>query len=228
MSNSIIATHDTVTPDLQWKAQKVGNSEQLNKVVGAAGAKVFREHFVKRAQVEKNPFGAPSRFWAKMRRLTNWKADSAKATVILSPELRLKFKGGIVRPTGGRKALAIPASRRTYGKTPRMFRDLIFIPPDEMDKAGKYRGELRFPGGTYRTRTGGVSAGSLRAKSSMAQLLTTSKSVSLGQGLGERAFTLWAFTKHKPKPETLPNRETLAAAIRRAVIGYIRTKGGNA
>lgn len=193
MSNPIIATHDTVTPDLQWKAQKVGNSEQLNKVVGAAGAKVFREHFVKRAQVEKNPFGAPSRFWAKMRRLTNWKADSAKATVIMPAELRLKFKGGTVRPTGGRKALTIPTDRASYGRAARTFKDLMFMPAKRGD--GKFLGSLVQP---------------------------------TGKGVFRTLYRLVAFTKHKPKPETLPSRETLAAAIRRAVIGYIRTKGGNA
>jgi len=152
MSNPILVTHDTVSPDLQRRAQRVGNSEQLNKVVGASGAKVFREHFVKRAQVEKNKFGAPSRFWAKMRRLTTWKADSAKATVIMPAELRLRFKGGTVRPTGGRKALTIATDRRSYGRSARTFKDLIFIGPKQ-GEGGKFRGLLAQPTGkgTFRT-----------------------------------------------------------------------------
>lgn len=131
---------DTVSPDLRFRARLVGDSAALNKVVGAAGAKVFREHFVKRAQTEKNKFGAPSRFWAKIRRLTVWKSDSSRATVIMPAEVRLRLKGGVVRPTGGRKALTIAMDRRSYGRAARTFKDLIYVAPK--DGGGKFRGLL--------------------------------------------------------------------------------------
>lgn len=190
MSDPILKTYDTVSQDLQWKAQLSGNSGELNKVVAAAGAKVFREHFVKRAQVEKNKFGAPSRFWAKMRRLTTWKADSARATVIMPAEMRLKAKGGTVRPTGSRKALTIPTDRASYGRAARTFKDLFYVAPKK--RGGKFLGALAQP---------------------------------TGKGTFRVLYTLVAFTKHKAKPESLPTRETLVAAVRRVVTAYVSRKG---
>jgi hypothetical protein len=152
MSNPLTVIRDTVSPDLRFRAMRVGDSAALNKVVGAAGAKVFREHFVKRAATEKNKFGAPSRFWAKMRRLTTWKSDAGSAKVIMPAEVRLRLKGGVVRPTGGRKALTIPVDRRSYGRAARTFRDLVFIGP-KAGEGGKFRGLLAQPTGkgTFRT-----------------------------------------------------------------------------
>lgn len=193
MSNNVVTTYDTVSPDLRWKAQLVGNSEQLNKVVGAAGLRVFREHFVKRGQAEKNKFGAPSRFWKRMRSLCALKADSARATVIMPYEMRLKFKGGIVRPTGSRKALTIPTDRASYGRTARTFKDLFFVAPKK--RGGKFMGSLAQP---------------------------------TGKGVFKVLYTLWAFTKHRAKPESLPSRETLGAAVRRVVTAYVSRKGNNA
>ncbi len=151
MSAPVAVIRDTVSPDLQRRAQRVGNSEQLNKVVGAAGARVFRDHFVKQAAKEKNKWGAPSRFWAKMRRLTTWKADSAKATIIMPAELRLRFKGGTVRPTGGRKALTIPTDRVSYGRSARTFKDLFYVAPQK--GSGRFLGTLaqKTGKGTFRT-----------------------------------------------------------------------------
>lgn len=151
MSNPIIATHDTVTPDLQWKAQKVGNSEQLNKVVATKALKLFQDHFVKRGQVEKNKFGAPSRFWQRMRKLLAAKSDSARATIVMPYEMRLRFKGGTVRPTGGRKALTIPTDRASYGRAARTFKDLMFMPAKRGD--GKFLGSLVQPTGKGVFRT---------------------------------------------------------------------------
>lgn len=42
-------------------------------------------------------------------------------------EVAQRYYGGPIRPTGGRKFLAIPANRMAYGRSPRSFIDLVFI-----------------------------------------------------------------------------------------------------
>ena len=88
--------------------------------VGATFENVLQEHFdAKNRQPNKRGF-KKSNFYARISRRTHLtKYDDSSATVTVSdPAFAAKVYGATIRPTGGRKAIAIPLTEATYGKRP--------------------------------------------------------------------------------------------------------------
>lgn len=125
---SAIRIVDTTSDGLQRLTDKFGDKQKLHDLMARSAAKAVRENFVEMAKTERNPYGRPSTFWARMRRGVSTFSDSVRAVVRMPYEIGLRYHGGTVRPTGGRKALAIPAAAESYGKAPRSFADLVFVP----------------------------------------------------------------------------------------------------
>jgi hypothetical protein len=119
---------DTTSDGLQALTDKFGNKQQLHDIMARSAAKAVRENFVEVGKTERNRFGKPSTFWARMRRGVSTFSDSVRAVVRMPYEIGLRYHGGTIRPTGNRKALAIPAAAESYGKSPRSFSDLVFVP----------------------------------------------------------------------------------------------------
>lgn len=118
--------YDTATPALRALANRANNKAALHKVAAVAAAEMVRDNFAKMAQVERNKFGAAPRFWARMNRGTRAVSTQVEGAVAMPREVAQRYYGGPIRPTGGRKYLAIPANRTAYRRSPRSFQDLFF------------------------------------------------------------------------------------------------------
>lgn len=122
-----VVVFDTARSALQDLAARARSRAAIHKVAAVAATQLVRDHFAINATENRNPYGAPSRFWARMSRGTRAEANAKEAAVVMPREVAQRYYGGPIRPTGGRKFLAIPANRTAYGRSPRSFADLVFI-----------------------------------------------------------------------------------------------------
>lgn len=75
----------------------------------------------------------PTGFWQRMLSGTVAVATAEAAIVRMPREVAQRFFGGMIYPTAGKHFLSLPARSEAYGKSPREFSDLQFIPtgPDK-------------------------------------------------------------------------------------------------
>jgi hypothetical protein len=138
--NIIIKTQGNVTPKLLSMAKLLRNQKAQNKVMAYAGKTMIQKHAVGLANWNRNRFGAPSKFWKRMRGSVQSSYDPLAATVTLPAEWGHRYHGGTVRPglgissaTGEKtKAIAIPLTKQAYGKRPGFFKDLFFVPAKQL------------------------------------------------------------------------------------------------
>ena len=130
-------------------AAKLSDMRKLNAVVGMGLAKTLRGHF-RSLDLRPNKRGwRKSHFWRGMASSTAFAGATQNGAVVAVQKGRVfgaKLRGATVRPTGGRKFLAIPAIEARYG-----------VSPSSLDK-----NELQF----RRTRRGGL-LGVIRADGTM-------------------------------------------------------------
>lgn len=130
-------------------AAKLSDMRKLNAVVGMGLAKTLRGHF-RSLDLRPNKRGwRKSHFWRGMASATAFAGATQNGAVVAVQKGRVfgaKLRGATVRPTGGRKFLAIPAIEARYG-----------VSPSSLDKS-----ELQF----RRTRRGGL-LGVIRADGTM-------------------------------------------------------------
>lgn len=92
----------------------------LMLVLGKGLEQDLQKHF-RRRDAEPNKKGwKKQHFWSRMRKatsLTGATKDGATVT-IADPAMAAKVHGATIRPTGGRKYLAIPAREEVYGTEP--------------------------------------------------------------------------------------------------------------
>jgi hypothetical protein len=120
---------DGASKALRLVGREAAQSKSLHTVMGVAVRNLVRERFTAKAATEHNPFGKKSTFWSRMVRSTRSIATPSCATVAMPAEIRLRYMGGTVKPTGDKKALAIPAAAEAYGRRPRSFAGLVLIWP---------------------------------------------------------------------------------------------------
>jgi hypothetical protein len=107
--------------------------ESLRTMIGAALAcaegavVVFENHFVNLASSNRNKFGARGGFWNRMLSGTKAGGDGHIGFIRMPREVGARRYGATITPKKG-KFLAIPARSEAYGKSPRQFDDLHFIP----------------------------------------------------------------------------------------------------
>ena len=92
-------------------------------VLGKTGEKVYRQHFQTRETDSPNKMGWPRQhFWRRIKQATAYdpsRTTADTATIVVSdPALAAKIDGAVIRPTGGRRLLAIPMHRDAYGHRP--------------------------------------------------------------------------------------------------------------
>lgn len=101
--------------------KKLSNAKGLNTAVGMGLAKTLREHF-RSLDLRPNKRGwRKSHFWRGMASATAFAGAAQNGAVVAVQKGRVfgaKLRGATVRPTGGRKFLAIPAIEERYGKMP--------------------------------------------------------------------------------------------------------------
>ena len=123
-------------------------SDDLKDVAGRAVANQLKRHFI-RLNAERNRHG--SNFYADAAEATGHSVSRDGVEVFVARlGIAQRYFGGTIRPTGGRKALAIPLRDEARGKSPGINADelppLFFI----RSRAGKAFLAARGPGGELR------------------------------------------------------------------------------
>lgn len=112
-------------------------------MASTVSAERVQPRFRELAATNRNPFGARGGFWNRMLAGTRARADQRGAYVDMPREVAQRAFGGTLRPTGGKKYLPIPARTEAYGKSPREFDNLRFVPFKSGAKALVQRVELK-------------------------------------------------------------------------------------
>lgn len=91
------------------------NLDRLNPRIGAAETLLFQNHFLKQPS---NKMGFPStHLYAQFARATNFQTQSDGVTISVNHvAARQRYEGGLIKPTGGKKYLTIPANAEAYEK----------------------------------------------------------------------------------------------------------------
>jgi len=102
----------------------------LNAMLAKVAQVTLQAHFLDRNTSEPNRHGWPRQnFWSRIRNATRVLSVSAEgATItIADPAMNQKVYGGTIRPKEC-KFLAIPMRAEAYGRSPKTFHDLHFVP----------------------------------------------------------------------------------------------------
>lgn len=120
---------DTATPALRQIIGDVKPGGGLGTVMGRALANTLKKHFRARNVVPNKLGGKRTNFWSAVASsVQNPVVGTAEVSVAISnPAMGQKVFGGRIKPTK-KKALAIPVNAKAYGNSPRIFKDLAFIP----------------------------------------------------------------------------------------------------
>jgi hypothetical protein len=155
-------------------------------LVATALLNVVQEHFQERDQTpNKNRFPNRTHFWSKLALGSHARGTESEAIVTLPYPVRQKIYGGTIRPSGGRKFLAIPVNALAYGRLARSFKNLVFR------RAGK-----------------GSSASAV-----LVAIGTTGKGAKkANRPVGEVMYQLVAKVTQAPDPDTLPSDQQLLDA----------------
>lgn len=178
--------------------QKVGNTEQMHTAIAQAALPALQKKIRANAATNKNRFGARGGFWNRMLSGTLALGTPDAAVLRMPREMNLRVHGGTVEPKKS-KYLAIPNIKQAYGKSPRDFDDLRFIP-------------LWGRGG------GGALVQREQQKISYGQ-----KGVRKGGQLGGQVFYwLKPSVTVNPNPDLIPKEPELMEAAARGIRYYLR------
>ncbi len=133
--NIAFDTKDMAGPELKALLRKLGNPTRMNAGVAKRVQRLVVSRMRLNAATNKNRFGARGSFWNRMISSTIAVATDDAALVRMPGEMRLRVKGGTVKPTTT-KYLTIPATKEAYGKSARQFNDLRFAPLFGKGKGG--------------------------------------------------------------------------------------------
>lgn len=125
--STTIQIQDTATIMINGVKTAVLDREKANRAAAEGALPVVQRNFQTLAGTNVNRFGVRGGFWNRMLAGTRAGGDAAAGFVAMPREVALRFFGGTVFPQKG-KYLAIPARAEAYGKSPRVFNDLRFIP----------------------------------------------------------------------------------------------------
>jgi hypothetical protein len=118
---------DMVTPHLQDAQLRLRDTAKLNRAVAEGVLPEFQRRFRELTATNRNRFGVPGGFWNRMLATLSAGADAQRGWVRMGREVALRYFGGDVVPRSAR-LLSIPVTAEAYGKRPRDFQDLAFVP----------------------------------------------------------------------------------------------------
>lgn len=189
--------------------------ERAARVVAPAANRAFREHFFRLNQERPNRLGGKrTNFFGQAAKSTGATADGGNVVVnIAHVGIRQRVEGGIIRPTGGRKFLTIPAIAEAYGTRAREhpFLHAVFSP------GGRVSGAL------VETEHTAVSFTQGRGR----QKGTTVTKRGEDRG-GKVWFWLVNSVKQPPDPTVLPSADTVRAAAVTALDTWFNLKAARA
>jgi hypothetical protein len=190
-----ISLIDSATPALEKLAVAFDNSEAMNQAIAEAALPTFQRHFLQKADTNRNKFGARGTFWNRMISSTRATASDHAAIIRMPAELRLRSQGGTVYPKNAQN-LAIPNHPDAYGKSPRDFNDLRFIPYASGAKALVRRAQTKIRVGK--------------------------KGIERGPEVGGEVFYwLTPSATINPDPTILPPLDSIQAAARQGLSDYV-------
>lgn len=187
---------DTATPNLENLKRKLAAKGTINKLYARAVGNLFRKHFRKSSGTNKNKFGVKNSFWDRMRNSVREESTPTVAAVSMDLAVALRRFGGIVKPTGGKKFLTIPISKKAYGKTASEFGDESFIwpPAIALDTSSK---TAKASGKKYIAMIG-------------------------DDGKLELLYILLRSTKHNPNSTVTPNEFEIQAEVTNALTKHLK------
>lgn len=99
----------------------------LHRAAAEGALPLFQRQLLTNARTNRNRFGAGSTFWQRMNAGTRAGADSAHGFVAMPREMRLRVRGGVVKPRNGSRYLTIPLRSESYGRSIRQFPKVFFV-----------------------------------------------------------------------------------------------------
>ena len=189
---------DNSVESLTKLSKALKNPEALNRVTSNAVAIEVRSVFRGISGKEKNQFGRPPTFWARMIGSVRPIFTEKSAAVEMNRAIALRYFGGTVRPTGGKRFLTIPVSAKAYGKSARSFPNLFVF---------RYAGDG--PNG----------------KAFLA--MQDRKGDGIGPGKKDKLtlmYLLLRSTKHKADKSILPTAERIKKVMSDAIAEYLKRK----
>lgn len=189
---------DNSVESLTKLSKALKSNEALNKVTSNAVAIEVRSVFRGISGKEKNQFGRPSTFWSRMIGSVRPVFSATSAFVEMNRAIALRYFGGIVRPTGGKKFLTIPVSAKAYGKSALSFPNLFVF---------RYAGDGD------------------NGKAYLA--MQDRKGDGIGPGKKDKLtlmYLLLSRTKHKSDKSVLPSEERIKKVMSDSIAEYLKRK----
>jgi len=189
---------DNALPSLAKLSKALRDTNAINKETSSAVADEVRDQFTSISGKQKNKFSRPSTFWIKMFKSVRPVFSATSAIVEMNRAIALRYFGGIVRPTGGKKFLTIPVNKAAYGKSARSFPNLFVF---------RYAGDG--PNG----------------KAFLA--MQDRKGDGVGPGKKDKLtlmYLLLRSTKHKADKSVLPTAERIKQVMSTAISEYLKRK----
>jgi hypothetical protein len=175
------------------------DQEAINKFMSNAVADEVVDLFISISNTQKeNKFGKGHTFWKRMIKSVRAVFSETSSIVEMNRAIALKYFGGPVRPTGGRKALTIPVSKEAYNKSARSFPNLFVF---------RYAGDGD-NGKAYLAMQKGKDEGIGPGKKNKLVLM----------------YLLLPFTKHNPDRSVLPTRQRIERVRTNAINEYLKRK----
>lgn len=198
--NIVLDIDDRATPRLAKRMALLARPRPILAAAGKAVEVALKEHFA-RKEAQPNKMGWPkTHFWGRRIRPATQlvRASDTEAVVSVSdPALAMRLRGGTIRPKEG-KYLAIPARAEAYGRSPKTFDDLHFVP------TGNGRGYLA------------------RNLQTSARIGKDGKVRRGGLSGGEAMYWLVRHVRQQADPSALPRHRDLEAAAARAALAALR------
>lgn len=189
---------DNTSEALTKLSRALKNTEGLNKVTSNAVAIEVRKVFRSIGGGQKNKFSRPPTFWKRMIDSVRPIFSSTSSLVEMNRAIALRYFGGIVRPTGGRKYLTIPVNAKAYGRSAKDFPGMFVV---------RYAGD---------------------GKNGRAFLaIQDGKGDVVGPGKKDKLtlmYLLKSSTKHKADKSVLPAESRIKQVMTNAVHDYLKLK----
>lgn len=200
-----INTSGTAAQALADLGRSLGDNSVRN-AIGGRVQRLFQDHFRDLNTKRANKLGGQrTNFYAKAARATFFRLEGDGVTLTVAWQgINQRLQGGVLRPTGGRKFLTIPARAEAYGKRAGEFSNLRFEITDHgpalVQKADEFK-----------------SVGRARKDGSRKQVQTAAEGVVM--------FWLRRSVTQKPDPTVVPGEGAIRDEISAAVNDWARTIG---
>jgi hypothetical protein len=190
---------DNSVESLTKLSKALKNQEAINETMANAVSEEVKDLFSAISNTQKeNKFGKGHTFWKRMIKSVRPVFSATSSVVEMNRAIALRYFGGIVRPTGGKKFLTIPVSKDAYNKSARSFPGMFVF---------RYAGDGE------------------KGKAYLA--MQSGKGDEVGPGKKNKLtlmYLLLKYTKHKPDRSVLPTRQRIDRVRTNAIAAYLKRK----